>query len=160
MVWNRRARKSAGNRLTRCLQRQVLNLEADDITPVARRQIATRIGELETAITRHQADAERARAATASTPSDVDEIVHALARLLHLADRIADLPQAELHRLYDALNLQVRYQSAERVIDVEITPTSGIAGTKQSAPSGKPVGPLSQVCSVPRRGKHCKGKRV
>jgi site-specific DNA recombinase len=37
--------------LERRLNRQILNLESDDLTPTARTQIVARIGDLETAIT-------------------------------------------------------------------------------------------------------------
>jgi hypothetical protein len=48
--------------LPRRLQRQVPNLEADDITPAARRQITSRMAELEATISRRQADANQTRA--------------------------------------------------------------------------------------------------
>lgn len=138
--------------LTRRLQRQVLNLEADDLTPAARRQITTRLGELETNITRRQAAAETLRADVGQSPPDVDETTEALARLPQLAEHLTDLPQPALRRLYDALNLQISYQPAERILDVQITLIGVIADISAMAPADHPAGPAVQVCSVPPVG--------
>jgi hypothetical protein len=137
--------------LTRRLQRQVLNLEADDITPAARRQITTRIGELETAITRRQADAEQVRAELDSLPPDIDETTEALTRLPQIADRLGDLPQAALRRLYDALDLQIRYQPADHAVDIEITLTDAIGDINPPAPPDHRVGQRRRSVQCPRR---------
>ena len=138
--------------LNRRLQRQVLNLEADDITPAARRQITTRIAELETAIGQRQADADHLRAELDSLPPDIDQTTAALARLPEVADNLADRPQPALRLLYDVLNIKIQYQPGEHAVDVEITLTDAIGDTTTLAPPDQPVGPASQVCSVPPVG--------
>jgi hypothetical protein len=138
--------------LTRRLQRQVLNLEADDITPAARRQITTRMAELEATVTRRQADADQARAELDSLPPDIDETSQALARLPQLADGLADLPQGDLRGLYNALDVRVMYQPVDRAIDIEITLTDAIGDISALAPPDNRVGPASQFCSVPPAG--------
>jgi site-specific DNA recombinase len=138
--------------LTRRLQRQILNLEADDITPAARRQVTTRIGELETDITKRQATAEALRDELDQLPPDIDQTTEALARLPQLAEHLADMPQPALRRLYDALDLQIRYQPTERILDVQITLTDAIADISPLAPPDHRMGPASQVCSVPPAG--------
>jgi site-specific DNA recombinase len=162
LVTRHRRRAPAGARLaeinneiadlTRRLQRQVLNLEADDITPAARCQITTRMAELEATIMRRQADADQARAELDSLPPDIDETSQALARLPELADGIADLPQGDLRRLYNALDVRVMYQPVDRAIDIEITLTDAIGDISALPPPDNRMGPASQFCSVPPAG--------
>jgi hypothetical protein len=58
------------------------------------------------------------------------------------------MPQAALRRLYDAIDLHIRYQPGDRAVDIEITLTSGIGDISALAPPDDRVGPASQVCSV------------
>jgi hypothetical protein len=62
------------------------------------------------------------------------------------------MPQPALRRLYESLDLQIRYQLVERVLDVQITLTDAIGDPNELAPPDHKVGPASQVCSVPPAG--------
>jgi CheY-like chemotaxis protein len=138
--------------LSRRLQRQIINLEADDITTTLRRQITARIADLDSQIATRQTAADALCRERDDVPQDIDETADALARLPHLAAHLADMPQPALRRLYDALDLQINYQPAERAVDVQITLTDAITDTTTLAPSDQPVGPEAQVCSVPPAG--------
>jgi hypothetical protein len=72
-------------------------------------------------ITRRQADANQAEAELAAAPPDLDEITEALNRLPELADTLVGRPPEDLHALYEAFDVQVRYHPEDRVADVEIT---------------------------------------
>ena len=85
-------------------------------------------------------------------PPDIDETTAALARLPEVADNLADRPQPALRLLYDALNIKIQYQPGEHAVEVEITLTDAIGDTATLAPPDQPVGPASQVCSVPPVG--------
>ncbi|MDP9799013.1 DNA invertase Pin-like site-specific DNA recombinase [Catenuloplanes nepalensis] len=138
--------------LNRRFQRQVLNLEADDITPAARRHIATRIGELEDMITRRQAEANQAEAELSAAPPDLDDITAALNRLPELADTLVGRPPEDLHPLYEAFDVQVRYYPEDRVADVEII-LADAPGLElpPPTPTGRPQ-PASYIRSVPPAG--------
>ena len=136
----------------RRLNRQVMNLEADDITPTVRRHITTRIGDLESDLGDRQKSADTLRAELDRLPPDINETVAAFAHLPDIAGHLADLPQPALRRLYDALGLQITYQPEQRSLEVEITLTAGINGPKASAPADNRMGLASQVCSVPPVG--------
>jgi hypothetical protein len=71
------------------------------------------MGELEATITRRQADAEQLRAELDSLPPDADETTEALTGPPRIADGLADMPQAALRRLYDAIDLHIRYQPGD-----------------------------------------------
>jgi hypothetical protein len=110
------------------------------------------MGELEAAIARRQADAEQLRAELDSLPPDADETTEALTRLPQVAEGLADMPRAMLRKLYDAIDLHIRYQPGDRAVDIEITLTDGIGDITALAPPEHRVGPASQVCSVPPVG--------
>jgi hypothetical protein len=87
-----------------------------------------------------------AAAASAATDQAVER---ALANLPELAERLADLPQRAIRRLYDALDLQVRYHPKDRTLDIELTLTAAIGSIGVLAVDHQlPV----QVCSVPPVG--------
>ena len=99
----------------------MLNLEADDTTPALRRRVATRVAELEDAITERaqRIDALAEQAATeAPTLADVAPL---LAALPVLATGLNATPQRELRALFDQLNLEISYQPSEHALDVALT---------------------------------------
>jgi len=107
--------------LERRLDRQVLNLEADDVTPALRRRVAERIAELEEAITERRARLAGLDAEAAAAPPSFAEVAPLLDRLPILAERIADAPETELRALFDALQLSVTYQPEDQALDVALT---------------------------------------
>jgi len=107
--------------LERRLSRQLLNLEADDVTTAIRRRIADRIAELEAAIAdRHHRLAALAEQAATAAPTLAD-VAPLLDRLPILADRLAETPQTELRALFDKLQLDIAYQPGENALDVALT---------------------------------------
>jgi DNA invertase Pin-like site-specific DNA recombinase len=141
--------------LTRRLQRQIINLEDDQLPAVARKQIAARIGQLEADITTHRdiADQLRDPGGDDTAHQDPDEIAAALARLPELARDLKDMPEPELRALFESLGLTITYRPGERVLDIQITLTdeaSGGAGsgTNGTTPPDGPAGP-TKTCSVP-----------
>ena len=107
--------------LERRLDRQLLNLEADDITPSLRRRIAQRVDELEAAITdRRQRVAALGGQPVTGAPTFA-HVAPLLDRLPLLADRLAQAPRAELRAMLERLQLEVVYQPAEHALDVSVT---------------------------------------
>ena len=131
--------------LERRLTRQLINLEADDLTPSLRRRINGRVSELEDAIVeRNQRLSALAEQAATETPS-LDDVAPLLDRIPVLAENLADMPQAELRALFDRLQLEVAYHPAESALDVSIT-LFGEEGSPFSAAEA------SEDCSVPPVG--------
>ena len=107
--------------LERRLARQLVNLEADDVTAALRRRVGQRVAELEDAITeRHERLLALAResATEAPTLADVAPLLH---RLPVLATSLDAAPQGELRALFDSLQLDVVYQPADGAVDVAVT---------------------------------------
>ncbi len=107
--------------LERRLERQLLNLEADDVTPALRRHIARRVDELEAAI---GARREHLGAIDPGSPTEAPrlaDVAPLLDRLPILADRIDSVPQAKLRPLFDAMQLDVVYQPADSAVDISLT---------------------------------------
>lgn len=107
--------------LDRRIQRQVLNLEDDDLSPEARRHITVRIRQLEASITQHQDHAATIRDQLAEQPATIDEITDLLRHLSQLADELPRQTHDQLRALYDALELRVQYQPDDDAIDIDIT---------------------------------------
>ena len=147
--------------LERRLDRQVLNLEADDVTPALRRRVAERIAELEEAIAERRARLAGLDAEAAAAPPSFAEVAPLLDRLPILAERIADAPETELRALFDALQLSVTYQPEDQALDVALTlydDGQGDAGTSAqvraedwSAPPGGLEPPTVCLVLVARR---------
>ncbi|MDA8360266.1 MAG: recombinase family protein, partial [Actinomycetota bacterium] len=107
--------------LERRIGRQLVNLEADDVTPALRRRVSQRLDELETSIAdRRERLVALARASATETPTLAD-VAPLLDRLPILATRLDTAPQGELRALFDALQLDVVYQPAESAVDVAVT---------------------------------------
>ena len=104
--------------LERRLTRQLVNLEADDVTAALRRHVGQRVAELEDAIAerRHRLVAP-AQACTTEAPTFADA-APLLDRLPILATSLDTVPQGELRALFDALQLDVVFQPADSAVDV------------------------------------------
>jgi hypothetical protein len=106
--------------LQRRIDRQIANLEAEEVTSALRRRIAARVAELEQAIE----DRRQRRAALAEEVADAPPTAADLSRALDplpvLADRLPDLPQPELRALFESLHLQIAFQPAEVAVGVEV----------------------------------------
>ena len=107
--------------LERRLTRQLVNLEADDVTAALRRRVGQRVAELEDAIAeRRERLVALARASATEAPTLAD-VAPLLDRLPILATSLDTAPQGELRALFDALQLDVVYQPADRAVDVAVT---------------------------------------
>jgi site-specific DNA recombinase len=107
--------------LERRLTRQLVNLEAGDVTPALRRRVGQRVSELEDAIAeRRERLVALAREAAAEAPTLAD-VAPLLDRLPILATSLDSAPQSELRALFDVLQLDVTYQPAEGAVDVAVT---------------------------------------
>jgi site-specific DNA recombinase len=107
--------------LERRLTRQLINLEADDVSAALRRRVGERVTELEDAIAErrdHLVALARESMTEAPTLADVAPL---LDRLPILATSLDTVPQGELRALFDALQLDVVYQPAEGAADVAVT---------------------------------------
>ena len=107
--------------LERRIGRQLVNLEADDVTPALRRRAGERVAELEDAIAeRRERLVALARESAAEAPTLAD-VAPLLDRLPILVDSLDKAPQSELRALFHALQLDVVYQPADGAIDVAVT---------------------------------------
>ncbi|MDA8311129.1 MAG: hypothetical protein M0Z46_11060 [Actinomycetota bacterium] len=107
--------------IERRLTRQLVNLEADDVTPALRRRVALRVDELEVAIAEpRERLAALAREAATAAPT-LAEVAPLLDRLPLLASSLDTVPQGELRALFDALQLDVVFQPADCALDVAVT---------------------------------------
>jgi hypothetical protein len=119
--------------LERRLTRQLVNLEADDVTSALRRRVGERVAELEDAIAERRerlVALARASAREAPTLADVGPL---LDRLPILAGSLDGAPQGELRALFDSLQLDIVYQPAEDALDVAATLYDLGSETAQSA---------------------------
>jgi hypothetical protein len=140
--------------LERRLNRQILNLETDDLTPTARTQIVSRIGDLETAITTRRDAAAILRAEHDQRPQGIEDIESALQRLPDLGEQLRDLPQRTVRRLYDALDLRISYDPGDRTLDIELTLTAAIGQITTIEDD------QVRVCSVPPAGNADRRKQL
>ena len=143
--------------LERRLARQLVNLEADDVTPALRRRVGQRVAELEDAVAeRRERLVALARDAATEAPT-LANVAPLLDRLPILADRLAEAPQGELRALFDALQLDVVYQPAEGTVDVAVTLYDRGDGATEAAAQGRAEdwsrrpGPRPQTTPKPPR---------
>ncbi len=107
--------------LERRLDRQVMNLEADEVTPGLRRRIAERVAALEEAITDRRTRLRDLAERSADETPVLSEVVPLLERLPLLADRLGDLDERELRALFDIVQLDVAFSPGDDAIDVNVT---------------------------------------
>jgi DNA invertase Pin-like site-specific DNA recombinase len=107
--------------LERRLRNQVLALDDDEIPPAARRQIGSRIAELERAISDHQASLAKLHNELDAAPPDAGMVADLLDQLPLFGQRLAELSHAELRRLFDSLDLTVTYDPNRHTARVNIT---------------------------------------
>ena len=131
--------------LERRLDRQVCNLESDEVTPLLRRRVAARIAELEEAITERHARLAVLDAETEARPASFGEVAPLLDRLPILGDGLADAPDAELRALFEALQLKLTFHPAEQALVVAFALWEDGQGD-DSAPL------RAEDCSVPPAG--------
>jgi hypothetical protein len=107
--------------LERRLRNQVLALDDDEMPQVARRQIGSRIAELEHAIGDHQASLAKLHAELDAAPPDAGIVADLLDRLPVFGERLGELSRAELRRPFDSLDLMVTYHPRQHTAQVSIT---------------------------------------
>ena len=107
--------------LERRLERQLLNLEADDVTSALRRHIARRVDELEAAIGARREQLDATDPGSPTEAPRLADVAPLLDRLPILADRLDSVPQAKLRPLFDAMQLDVVYQPADSAVDISLT---------------------------------------
>lgn len=118
------------------LERQILSLEAEDADPAFRRRIAQRIGELDQALVEKRRLRDQLAAQAPAPAPRFADVAGLLAKLPLIAEKLHELPTAELRRLFEALQLTVTYHHARKEADIEITlHNGGLDG--------------AQVCTVP-----------
>ena len=146
--------------LERRIGRQLVNLEADDVTPGLRRRIGERVAELEAAIADHQerlVALPRASATGAPTLADVAPLFD---RLRILAGMLDAAPQGELRALFDALQLDVVFQPAESAVDVTVTLYDGsdpVRAAAQVRAEDWSVGALGRIRTCDTRFRNMAG---
>ncbi len=107
--------------LERRLTRQLVNLEADDVTAALRRRVGQRVAELEDAIAeRRERLVALARASATEAPTLAD-VAPLLDRLPILVTSLDTAPQGELRSLFDELQLDIVFQPADSAVDVAVT---------------------------------------
>ncbi len=107
--------------LERRLARQLVNLEADDVTAALRRRVGQRVTELEDAIAeRRERLVALARDSATGAPTLAD-VAPLLDRLPILATSLDAAPRGELRALFDSLQLDVVYRPADSAVDVAVT---------------------------------------
>jgi len=119
--------------LERRVGRQLVNLEADDVTPALRRRVGERVAEMEAAIAERQEHLVALARASATEAPTLADIVPLLDRLPILASSLDTAPQGELRALFDSLQLDVVYQPADSAVDVAATLYDLGSETAQSA---------------------------
>jgi site-specific DNA recombinase len=107
--------------LERRVDRQVLSLEDNDVSVEFRRRVAMRVTQLEHDLTQRRASLAKLQpeqTTLAPDPSTVERLLHSLPLL---TENLADLPQTDLRRLFDSLDLTCIYDPAARLVDLTIT---------------------------------------
>jgi hypothetical protein len=107
--------------LERRLDRQLLNLEADDVTPALRRRVNQRVTQLEDAITERRQRLDVLATEAATEAPKLADVAPLLEHLPILAEKLADMPHRELRALLDSLQLEIVYQPADTAVDVTLT---------------------------------------
>jgi len=119
--------------LERRIGRQLMNLEADDVTPALRRRVGERLAELEAAIAERQELLVALARISATEAPKLADVAPLLDRLPILATSLDAAPPGKLRALLDALQLDVVYQPADSAIDVAATLYDLGSETAQSA---------------------------
>jgi hypothetical protein len=102
------------------LERQVVGLESEDVTPALRRRVAQRVAELEEAISERQKRLDRLAAQAPPEAPQADDVATVLARLPVIADRLRELSQGELRAMLEALQLTATYLPERHEVDIEL----------------------------------------
>jgi site-specific DNA recombinase len=105
----------------RRITRQLVNLEADDVTTALRRRVGERVVELEDAIAERRKRLVVLARASATEPPTLADVAPLLDRLPILASALDAAPQGELRALFDALQLDIVFQPADSAVDVAVT---------------------------------------
>ncbi len=140
--------------LERRLNRQLVNLEADDVTATLRRRVGQRVAELEDAIAERQERLVALARASATEAPALAVVAPLLDRLPVLATSLHTAPPGELRALFDALQLDIVFQSADSALDVAVTLYDG---GRDAAVGAAQVG--AEDWSAPPAGNHADGKR-
>jgi hypothetical protein len=120
--------------LQRRLRNQLLALEDDHLKPQARRHITSRIAELEQAIADHQASLGKLHDELDLPAAAMEVLPPLLERLPVFGKRLRELPQRELRRLFDSLDLTITYDPGRRVGRMRITLVSDAQRVRDSGP--------------------------
>ncbi len=107
------------------LDRQILSLEAEDLSPQTRQRILGRIGELEEELGRAQASLTRLRGEATTAPPDVRTVRALLATFPIRGNELRELPFSDLRDLFASLDLMVHYDHKQHRVQVSVTLTSG-----------------------------------
>jgi hypothetical protein len=159
--------------LERRVARQLVNLEADDVTPALRRRVGELVVELEDAIAeRRERLVALARDSATEAPTLAD-VAPLLGGLPILAEQLADAHQGELRALFDSLQLGTVYQPTEGALDVTLTlydpeGNDGTAAARESAEdwSAPPAShnanlkPLVEGPAITLAARHAKVRRA
>lgn len=121
------------------LDRQVLALEDDEATPALRRRVAQRIVELDAALVEKRRLRDQLAAHAPAPAPRFADVAGLLQKLPLVAEKLPELPPAELRRLFEALQLIATYHHDRKEVDIEIT-------LHEKGPDG------AQVWSVPPVG--------
>jgi site-specific DNA recombinase len=104
------------------LDRQIRNLEDDDVSAEFRRRVAARVTTLEHDLAARQDTLRKLHAEIDATPSlNAAAVERLLAAMPLLADALPQLPQADLRRVFDSLDLRCVYDPAAHAVDLAIT---------------------------------------
>jgi hypothetical protein len=96
-------------------------LEDDEATPALRKRVAHRVAELDQALVdKRRLRDQLAAHAPAPAPTFAD-VAGLLQKLPLIAERLPELPTAELRRLFEALQLTATYHHDHKEVDIEIT---------------------------------------
>ena len=107
--------------LERRLTRQLVDLEADDVTAALRRCVGQRVAELEDAVAeRRERLVQLARASATEAPT-LGDVAPLLDRLPILATSLDATPPGDPRALFDSLQLDIVHQRAEAAVDVTVT---------------------------------------
>lgn len=120
--------------LQRRLRNQLLGLEDDHLEPETRRRITSRIAELEQAIADHQASLGKLHADPDIPMLTTDALAETLDQVPVFGQRLHRLPQPELRRLFDSLDLTITYDPGRRVGRMRIALASDAQRVRGSGP--------------------------
>jgi hypothetical protein len=124
------------------LEHQILTLESEESTGALRRRVAERVAHLDGAIRERRDRLAQLAAEVPPEEPQVAAVAEILARLPILADRLPELPQAQLRAIFEGLQLSATYLPDTHEADIEIVLRD----------DGTAWHDLSQVWSVPPAG--------